>query len=353
MFAGAMSAPQSAPSKNKIKVRRPLGGTDGGSSVCGTRRSSLRSDPGDTKGKSPGAGSTRHSSPQHAPGLSSSESATNSEERASRADRRAPGRGRSRSTISVAEAGSQETSPSRQGLDVDAMRTALERASNEAKRARAALRLRSETLDDTRRRLAEERRERAAFSVEAVKLEAERQRLEEERCSLTDRVSHLEAQLAAQPGQTGAGCRSSQQLGRGVAATVSCRLCRLSFATVEDWEIHRGTVYHRMRESGGGRHGDSDTERAPSPVSRRVSSKDNRPDWCPDKEARSCYSCSNKFSVTRRKHHCRHCGEVVCGKCSANFLEIPQFAYTTKQRVCDACAAVLHGQKLEWFPSTR
>lgn len=37
--------------------------------------------------------------------------------------------------------------------------------------------------------------------------------------------------------------------------------------------------------------------------------------WVPDEDVISCPSCSSKFSLTKRKHHCRHCGNVFCGPC--------------------------------------
>lgn len=34
----------------------------------------------------------------------------------------------------------------------------------------------------------------------------------------------------------------------------------------------------------------------------------------PEQECRSCYECNASFSTFRRKHHCRICGQVFCGK---------------------------------------
>ena len=36
--------------------------------------------------------------------------------------------------------------------------------------------------------------------------------------------------------------------------------------------------------------------------------------WRRDDSALVCASCSVKFTVTERKHHCRNCGEVFCAK---------------------------------------
>ncbi|KFM79602.1 Ankyrin repeat and FYVE domain-containing protein 1, partial [Stegodyphus mimosarum] len=37
------------------------------------------------------------------------------------------------------------------------------------------------------------------------------------------------------------------------------------------------------------------------------------PPWC---EGEVCLECATKFGIKTRKHHCRHCGRVLCGKCS-------------------------------------
>ena len=40
--------------------------------------------------------------------------------------------------------------------------------------------------------------------------------------------------------------------------------------------------------------------------------------WVPDTQFSACVLCDAKFSLTRRRHHCRACGKVVCGSCSGN-----------------------------------
>lgn len=45
-------------------------------------------------------------------------------------------------------------------------------------------------------------------------------------------------------------------------------------------------------------------------------------DWTPDESASSCNCCSTNFSITKRKHHCRSCGEVVCKNCSEHLLPL-------------------------------
>jgi RUN and FYVE domain-containing protein 1/2 len=45
-------------------------------------------------------------------------------------------------------------------------------------------------------------------------------------------------------------------------------------------------------------------------------------DWTPDQSASNCHCCRSAFSLTKRKHHCRSCGEVVCKSCSEHLLPL-------------------------------
>ena len=42
--------------------------------------------------------------------------------------------------------------------------------------------------------------------------------------------------------------------------------------------------------------------------------------WMPDRLCKTCYSCDAPFTVFRRRHHCRICGQVFCNACSAYFV---------------------------------
>lgn len=54
-----------------------------------------------------------------------------------------------------------------------------------------------------------------------------------------------------------------------------------------------------------------------------------------------CLECQVKFGITCRKHHCRHCGRILCAKCSPMQLSITKFKATQPARVCGVCAEVL------------
>lgn len=38
--------------------------------------------------------------------------------------------------------------------------------------------------------------------------------------------------------------------------------------------------------------------------------------WMPDGHAKECPFCKRSFTLTRRRHHCRLCGDIMCDKCS-------------------------------------
>ncbi len=38
--------------------------------------------------------------------------------------------------------------------------------------------------------------------------------------------------------------------------------------------------------------------------------------WTQDSKVSFCAWCSSKFTLTRRKHHCRLCGRIMCNACS-------------------------------------
>ncbi|XP_052343893.1 RUN and FYVE domain-containing protein 1-like isoform X2 [Oncorhynchus keta] len=61
--------------------------------------------------------------------------------------------------------------------------------------------------------------------------------------------------------------------------------------------------------------------------------------WLKDDEATQCKQCQKEFSIARRKHHCRNCGDIYCNSCSTNELALP--SYPRPVRVCDICHSLL------------
>ena len=65
------------------------------------------------------------------------------------------------------------------------------------------------------------------------------------------------------------------------------------------------------------------------------------PDWL---DGPDCLECGQRFGMTQRRHHCRHCGRELCSKCSSKEAVIIKFQQDKKSavaRVCDLCYDVL------------
>lgn len=69
------------------------------------------------------------------------------------------------------------------------------------------------------------------------------------------------------------------------------------------------------------------------------------PIWIPDEHVTRC-ACSNEFGLTRRKHHCRACGQIFCSDCTSKKAKL-KFANNKSERVCDECYDILKGRGKE------
>ncbi|XP_070710316.1 FYVE, RhoGEF and PH domain-containing protein 4-like [Pempheris klunzingeri] len=71
------------------------------------------------------------------------------------------------------------------------------------------------------------------------------------------------------------------------------------------------------------------------------------PRWIRDNEVTMCMKCQEPFNaLTRRRHHCRACGCVVCWKCSDNKVAL-EYDGNKLNKVCKACYSILTGQRGE------
>ncbi|KAH8872368.1 Pleckstrin homology domain-containing family F member 2 [Schistosoma japonicum] len=69
------------------------------------------------------------------------------------------------------------------------------------------------------------------------------------------------------------------------------------------------------------------------------------PIWIPDSEASHCMVCgATEFNLVHRRHHCRHCGKVVCDKCSTYRWILP-YQGSSRVRVCSLCHTDLSTEK--------
>lgn len=67
--------------------------------------------------------------------------------------------------------------------------------------------------------------------------------------------------------------------------------------------------------------------------------------WIPDNASAVCMRCMEPFNVTQRRHHCRHCGFVVCNSCSKSRAVLPHIS-SKPVRVCRLCKDSLCEQEV-------
>lgn len=66
-----------------------------------------------------------------------------------------------------------------------------------------------------------------------------------------------------------------------------------------------------------------------------VANRRDRTSWVPDGEAQDCAVCFTRFTIKRRRHHCRLCGGVVCSSCSESRVFLVEGGKL--ERACNAC----------------
>ncbi|XP_026675676.1 uncharacterized protein LOC103524460 isoform X2 [Diaphorina citri] len=64
------------------------------------------------------------------------------------------------------------------------------------------------------------------------------------------------------------------------------------------------------------------------------------PFWVPDTEAPVCMHCQARFTLVKRRHHCRACGQVLCSRCCNRRATLEYLQYAA-ERVCLVCYDIL------------
>ncbi|XP_046664682.1 zinc finger FYVE domain-containing protein 16-like isoform X2 [Homalodisca vitripennis] len=64
------------------------------------------------------------------------------------------------------------------------------------------------------------------------------------------------------------------------------------------------------------------------------------PFWIPDTDTTMCMQCQVKFTVIKRRHHCRACGQVLCNKCCGLRARL-EYKNFTEEKVCQPCFTIL------------
>ncbi len=64
------------------------------------------------------------------------------------------------------------------------------------------------------------------------------------------------------------------------------------------------------------------------------------PEWVSDDLAPACMKCASKFSITRRRHHCRACGKVFCSTCCWQKVKLIHDD-SKEDRACNDCVRTI------------
>uniref|UniRef100_A0A6B2EIU2 Putative smad anchor for receptor activation n=1 Tax=Phlebotomus kandelakii TaxID=1109342 RepID=A0A6B2EIU2_9DIPT len=64
------------------------------------------------------------------------------------------------------------------------------------------------------------------------------------------------------------------------------------------------------------------------------------PYWVPDNVTNFCMQCNLKFSLIKRRHHCRACGQVLCSTCCSLKAKL-EYLGDVEARICIQCDAIM------------
>lgn len=86
----------------------------------------------------------------------------------------------------------------------------------------------------------------------------------------------------------------------------------------------------------------------------KIRQAENEVRWQHEDDVEDCTNCKQAFSVTKRKHHCRHCGRIFCSDCISKTVN--SGPNSRSFRVCDICHTILVKDAMPYFstepPST-
>jgi hypothetical protein len=72
------------------------------------------------------------------------------------------------------------------------------------------------------------------------------------------------------------------------------------------------------------------------------------PEWVSDDLAPACMKCASKFSITRRRHHCRACGKVFCSNCCWQRVKLIHDD-SKEDRACNDCVKTINNGRFILF----
>ncbi|XP_070204148.1 rab GTPase-binding effector protein 1-like isoform X2 [Littorina saxatilis] len=79
----------------------------------------------------------------------------------------------------------------------------------------------------------------------------------------------------------------------------------------------------------------------------KIRQAENEVRWQHEDDVEDCNNCRQNFTVTKRKHHCRHCGKIFCSDCTIKTVNSGPTRRPAK--VCDVCHTILVKDATPYF----
>uniref|UniRef100_A0A6M2DH65 Putative rab gtpase-binding effector protein 1-like isoform x1 n=1 Tax=Xenopsylla cheopis TaxID=163159 RepID=A0A6M2DH65_XENCH len=79
----------------------------------------------------------------------------------------------------------------------------------------------------------------------------------------------------------------------------------------------------------------------------KIRAEDTQVRWQHEEDIEECPACRHGFNVTKRKQHCRHCGQIFCSLCLTHVVN--SGPNSRPSRVCDVCHTLLVKETAPYF----
>lgn len=79
----------------------------------------------------------------------------------------------------------------------------------------------------------------------------------------------------------------------------------------------------------------------------KIRESDTQVRWQHEEDVKECPSCHTELIGSKRKEHCRHCGQIFCQNCLTRTVE--SGASMLPSKVCDVCHTLLVKSSAPYF----
>lgn len=79
----------------------------------------------------------------------------------------------------------------------------------------------------------------------------------------------------------------------------------------------------------------------------KIREADTQVRWQHDEDVEECSGCRTQFTNSKRKQHCKHCGQIFCPNCLSR--TVPSGPHSRPSKVCDVCHTLLVKSSAPYF----